>query len=173
MYAETPGFVRSSTHDRAVTLPSDDYGLAPQARIITLLDGSIERIHVDMEDFAHNLSPTILFRSPEHCERASGRIETYRKINETVAELSAWRTHKVFVIGGGSLVSSLVETNRVHPGLRTTLDLALLESSSMAGGLLYGAPTRKRRENKTQMLGSSRKPASDGAILLAAGRAPQ
>jgi hypothetical protein len=55
-------------------------------------------------------------------------IETYRKINETVAELSAWRTHKVFVIGGGSLVSSLVETNRVHPGLRTPLELAVLES---------------------------------------------
>jgi hypothetical protein len=55
-------------------------------------------------------------------------IETYRKINETVAELNAWRTHKVFVIGGGSLVSSLVETNRVHPGLRTLLQLAVLES---------------------------------------------
>jgi hypothetical protein len=55
-------------------------------------------------------------------------IETYRKINETVAELSAWRTHRVFVIGGGSLVSTLVETNRVHPGLRTPLELALLDS---------------------------------------------
>ena len=60
-------------------------------------------------------------------------IETYRKINETVAELSAWRTHKVFVIGGGSLVSSLVETNRVHPGLRTTLELALLEAPADLG----------------------------------------
>lgn len=55
-------------------------------------------------------------------------IETYRKINETVAELSAWRNHKVFVIGGGSLVSALVKANRIHPGLRTPLELALLES---------------------------------------------
>ena len=55
-------------------------------------------------------------------------IETYRKINETVAELSAWRNHKVFVIGGGSLVSALVEANRIHPGLRRPLELALLES---------------------------------------------
>ena len=57
-----------------------------------------------------------------------GWIETYRKINETVAELTAWRTHKVFVIGGGSLVSALVEANRVHPGLRTLMELAHLES---------------------------------------------
>ena len=55
-------------------------------------------------------------------------IETYRKINETVAELTAWRTHKVFVIGGGSLVSTLAEANRIHPGSRTPLELALLES---------------------------------------------
>jgi hypothetical protein len=55
-------------------------------------------------------------------------IETYRKINETVAELTAWRTHKVFVIGGGSLVSTLVEANRVHPGSHAPLDLALLEA---------------------------------------------
>ena len=60
-------------------------------------------------------------------------IETYQKINETVAELSAWRTHRVFVIGGGSLVSILVETNRVHPGLRTPLELALLESPTDLG----------------------------------------
>jgi len=54
-------------------------------------------------------------------------IKTYQKINEVVAELSAWRKHKVFVIGGGSLVSTLVETNRIHPSLRTSLDLAYLE----------------------------------------------
>jgi hypothetical protein len=37
-HAEAPGLVPSSTHDRAVTLQSDNYGLAPQTRIITLLD---------------------------------------------------------------------------------------------------------------------------------------
>lgn len=60
-------------------------------------------------------------------------IETYRKINETVAELTAWHTHSVFVIGGGSLVSTLVETNRVHPGLRTPLGLAVLEAPADLG----------------------------------------
>jgi len=60
-------------------------------------------------------------------------IETYRKINpnpnrsQNVAELSAWRDHQVFVIGGGSLVSSLVETARVHPGTREPLQRAVLE----------------------------------------------
>ena len=54
-------------------------------------------------------------------------IETYRKINGTVAELTAWRTHKVFVIGGGSLVSTLVAANRIHPASRTQLEVALLE----------------------------------------------
>jgi len=60
-------------------------------------------------------------------------IETYRKINpnpnwsQNVAELSAWRDHQVFVIGGGSLVSSLVETARVHPGTRQPLQRAVLE----------------------------------------------
>ena len=60
-------------------------------------------------------------------------IETYQKINQTVAELTAWRSHRVFVIGGGSLVSSLVETNRVHPGFHTALELAVLESPADLG----------------------------------------
>jgi hypothetical protein len=54
-------------------------------------------------------------------------IETYRKINDTVAELKAWNNHKVFVIGGGSLVSKLVERVTVHPGLNEPLQLAVLE----------------------------------------------
>jgi hypothetical protein len=32
-------------------------------RIIALLDRSIKSVHVDMDDFSHNLLPTILFRS--------------------------------------------------------------------------------------------------------------
>ena len=54
-------------------------------------------------------------------------IETYRKINEYVAELKAWNEHKVFVIGGGSLVPLLVEAVRVHPGRHALLQLATLE----------------------------------------------
>ncbi len=65
MHTETPGFVRSSTHDRAVAPPSDDYGLAAQLRIIALLDRSVKRVHVDMDDFSHNLLATILFWVPE------------------------------------------------------------------------------------------------------------
>lgn len=54
-------------------------------------------------------------------------IETYQKIKEYVAERTAWNTHKVFVIGGGSLVSKLVEAVRVHPGRNERLELAELE----------------------------------------------
>jgi hypothetical protein len=54
-------------------------------------------------------------------------IETHRKINEYVAELTAWRGHRVFVIGGGSLVPALVDRVKVHPGQRLPLELAILE----------------------------------------------
>jgi hypothetical protein len=54
-------------------------------------------------------------------------IETHRKINDYVAERQAWQEHKIFVIGGGSLVPLLVETVRVHPGRQTLLQLATLE----------------------------------------------
>ena len=54
-------------------------------------------------------------------------IETYRKINEYVAELTAWKDHRVFVIGGGSLIPALVESCRLHPGRGVLLELAVLE----------------------------------------------
>jgi hypothetical protein len=54
-------------------------------------------------------------------------IETHHKINHYVAELQAWGQHKVFVIGGGSLIPILVETVRVHPGRQLPLQLATLE----------------------------------------------
>lgn len=54
-------------------------------------------------------------------------IETYRKISGYTAELNAWREHKIFVIGGGSLIPPLVETVRLHPGRHTPLELASLE----------------------------------------------
>jgi hypothetical protein len=39
---------------------ADDYWLAAQLRLITLLDRSIKRVHVDMDDFSHNLLASIL-----------------------------------------------------------------------------------------------------------------
>jgi len=45
--------------------PSDDHWLAAQSRIITLLDGNTKRVHVDMDDFSHNLVASKLFRISE------------------------------------------------------------------------------------------------------------
>lgn len=42
-------------------------------------------------------------------------IETYHKIKAYPAELSAWQDHRIFVIGGGSLVRAISEAVRVHP----------------------------------------------------------
>ncbi len=65
-HAETPGLVRSRADDRPVAPPGNDHGLAAQLRIVALLDQSIERVHVDMDDFSHNLLATILFRVLEN-----------------------------------------------------------------------------------------------------------
>src|SRR5664280_321369 len=65
MHTETPGLVRSSADDRAIALPRNDHGLAAQLRIIALLDRSVKGVHVDVDNFAHNLLATILFRAPE------------------------------------------------------------------------------------------------------------
>ena len=45
--------------------PSDNHGLATQLRIIPLLDRGVKGVHVDMDDFLHNPSATILFWVPE------------------------------------------------------------------------------------------------------------
>lgn len=42
-------------------------------------------------------------------------------------ELSSWEQHKVFVMGGGSLVPLLVETVRIHPDQHKPLCLMPLE----------------------------------------------
>jgi hypothetical protein len=55
-------------------------------------------------------------------------ILTYQKIGEFVAEKTAWSNHKIFMIGGGSLVPLLVEPMKVHPGVgHLRISLALLE----------------------------------------------
>jgi hypothetical protein len=60
MYAEAPGFVRSSTDNRPFSLPRDNHGFAAQVRVVPLLDRRIKRVHVDVDDFAHNSLVTIL-----------------------------------------------------------------------------------------------------------------
>jgi hypothetical protein len=57
---------------------------------------------------------------------AAAHVETHQKI-KGYPELQAWRAHKVFVIGGGSLVPLLVEKVRVHAGRQTPLQVATLE----------------------------------------------
>src|SRR5256885_8126493 len=47
-YTESPGLIRGSAHNRALALPGYDYGLPSQVGIVPLLDGSVERIHVDV-----------------------------------------------------------------------------------------------------------------------------
>ncbi len=59
-HSKSPRFVRGSADDRAFSLPSDNYWFAAQVRVVPLLDRSVEGIHVDMEDFAHNDLATIL-----------------------------------------------------------------------------------------------------------------
>jgi hypothetical protein len=55
-------------------------------------------------------------------------IQTYQKIQHYGAEMTAWRDHKMFTIGGGSLVTALVDPMRVHPsGVNTHIQAAFLE----------------------------------------------
>jgi hypothetical protein len=54
-YSESPSLVRCSANDGAFRLPSHEHGLTTQLRIIALLDRGIERIHIDMYDFSHDL----------------------------------------------------------------------------------------------------------------------
>src|SRR5271169_5210332 len=56
-HTEAPGLVRSSADDRAIALPSNDHRLAAQLQVIALLDGSVKRAHVDVDDFSQDLTP--------------------------------------------------------------------------------------------------------------------
>jgi hypothetical protein len=70
---------------------------------------------------------TIPVREQIYAAYGKAWIETYHKIEKYAAELAAWADHKVFVIGGGSVLPLLVETVRVHPGRKQKLQLAILE----------------------------------------------
>jgi hypothetical protein len=54
-------------------------------------------------------------------------IECRRKMGAYVAERRAWDRHRIFAIGGGSLVSATMEIARVHPGLGTRPEFAALD----------------------------------------------
>jgi hypothetical protein len=55
-------------------------------------------------------------------------IQTYRKIQDYPAERTAWQDHRMFTIGGGSLVGELVDPMLVHPsGANPHIQPALLE----------------------------------------------
>ncbi|MEH2472410.1 hypothetical protein V1281_006400 [Nitrobacteraceae bacterium AZCC 2161] len=50
--AELSGFVARCSHNVAFAGSSDGHRLAAQLRIVALLDGSVEGVHVDMDDLA-------------------------------------------------------------------------------------------------------------------------
>ena len=55
-------------------------------------------------------------------------MDTEKKIRNSPAELHAWRDHRMFAIGGGSLVSHLIDPMRRHPsGANPHVQLAPLE----------------------------------------------
>ena len=51
--AEGAHLVRRGRDDAAPRLPADDEGLAAERRIVPLLDRRVERVHVDVQDLAH------------------------------------------------------------------------------------------------------------------------
>ena len=50
---ELPGLVGGRRHDATRPGTADDDGLAPQRRLVALLDGRVERVEVEVEDAAH------------------------------------------------------------------------------------------------------------------------
>jgi len=52
MTAEGAGFIRGSGHHPARTVVTDQYWLSPQFRMIPLLNGREEGVHVEVEDGA-------------------------------------------------------------------------------------------------------------------------
>ena len=63
MHAELARFIRRSAHHGAISAPRDDHGLAAELRIVALLYGRIERVHIDVDDLASFHLATILRRS--------------------------------------------------------------------------------------------------------------
>jgi hypothetical protein len=55
MHAELPRFVACGCDDTSFARSADRDRLPAQLRIVTLFDRRVERIHVDMDDFAQPL----------------------------------------------------------------------------------------------------------------------
>ena len=51
-HAEAAGLVRRRANHRALAAPGNDHGTPAQLRVIALLHGSVEGIHVDVDDLA-------------------------------------------------------------------------------------------------------------------------
>ena len=49
---EATGFGRGGADDGTLALPGDDDGFTTEGWVIALLDGSVEGVHIDMNDFA-------------------------------------------------------------------------------------------------------------------------
>lgn len=54
-------------------------------------------------------------------------IQTHLKIKTSQAEIQAWGAHRLFFIGGGSLVSNLVRDFAIHPGTKHAVQLMPIE----------------------------------------------
>src|SRR5438270_9917745 len=63
-HAKLSCFVGGGANDRAIPAPRDR--LAPQLRIVALLDGRIKRVHVDMNDLAPRRSCRFAHRPPSY-----------------------------------------------------------------------------------------------------------
>ena len=57
MHAKLPRFVARSGDDAAFARPADGDGLAAQLGIVALFDRRVERVHIDMDDFARAVRP--------------------------------------------------------------------------------------------------------------------
>ena len=57
--AEFAGFVRGGADNGALAAPGDNNGLATKLRIIALLDGGVEGVHVDVDDLAGGHDPAL------------------------------------------------------------------------------------------------------------------
>jgi len=55
MNSEGSSLVGSGTNHGTLSLPRNDHRLAAQLRIIALFNRSVERVHVDMDDFSHEV----------------------------------------------------------------------------------------------------------------------
>jgi hypothetical protein len=64
-HSEPARFIGGSADDGAASAPCDHDGLSPQLRIVPLLHGRVERVHIDVHDFAYRHAGTILFISTE------------------------------------------------------------------------------------------------------------